>query len=89
MFFVLGALCAALASPPAIAAEKANAPAGGTPATLPRPDFHFPGSVGRTYLDSDPPQLDVGMDVGSAVDFTYKPPFRFTGTIEKVAIELK
>src|SRR5262245_6893035 len=34
--------------------EHANA---GTPAILPRPDFHFSGSVGRTYLDSDPPQF--------------------------------
>src|SRR6476620_6884431 len=25
--------------------------------SLPRPDFHFPGNVGRTYLDSDPPQF--------------------------------
>jgi arylsulfatase len=33
--------------------------------------------------------LDIGMDVGSAVDFTYKPPFKFTGKIEKVTIELK
>src|SRR5262249_47897451 len=33
--------------------------------------------------------LDVGEDVGSAVDFTYKPPFRFTGKIEKVTIDLK
>jgi hypothetical protein len=24
---------------------------------LPRPDFRFPGTVGRTYLDSDPPQF--------------------------------
>jgi arylsulfatase A-like enzyme len=23
--------------------------------SLPRPDFHFPGNVGRTYQDSDPP----------------------------------
>ena len=29
------------------------------------------------------------MDVGSAVDFTYKLPFTFTGTIDKVTIELK
>src|SRR5215470_1986222 len=29
----------------------------GTPETLPRPDFHFPGNVGRTYKDSDPPQF--------------------------------
>ena len=29
------------------------------------------------------------MDVGSAVDFTYKLPFKFTGTIEKVTYELK
>jgi arylsulfatase len=32
--------------------------------------------------------LDIGMDTGSAVDFTYKPPFKFTGTIEKVEIDL-
>src|SRR5262250_748669 len=31
-------------------------PPPGTPSVLPRPDFHFPGKVGRTYLDSDPPQ---------------------------------
>ncbi|HKE83650.1 MAG TPA: arylsulfatase [Vicinamibacterales bacterium] len=34
--------------------EHANA---GTPGILPRPDFHFSGSVGRTYLDSDPAQF--------------------------------
>src|SRR6478672_5102414 len=28
-----------------------------TPSILPRPDFHFPGNVGRTYLDSDPAQF--------------------------------
>jgi arylsulfatase len=33
--------------------------------------------------------MDVGMDTGSPVDFTYKPPFAFTGTIEKVTIDLK
>ena len=33
--------------------------------------------------------LDIGEDVGSAIDFTYKPPFRFTGKIEKVTIDLK
>ncbi len=33
--------------------------------------------------------LDVGEDVGSAVDFTYKLPFKFTGKIEKVTVELK
>ena len=38
------------------AAEKAIAtPSPGTPSVLPRPDFHFPGKVGRTYQDSDPP----------------------------------
>src|SRR5262249_3499107 len=37
---------------------KTDAPsAAGTPSVLPRPDFHFPGNVGRTYLDSDPPQF--------------------------------
>jgi hypothetical protein len=29
----------------------------GTPAILPRPDFHFSGEVGRTFLDSDPAQF--------------------------------
>jgi arylsulfatase len=33
--------------------------------------------------------LDIGEDVGSAVDFTYKLPFAFTGKIEKVTVELK
>jgi len=33
--------------------------------------------------------FDVGEDVGSPVDFTYKPPFRFTGTIDKITIDLK
>lgn len=33
--------------------------------------------------------IDVGADTGSAVDFTYKLPFRFTGVIEKVTVELK
>ena len=33
--------------------------------------------------------FDVGMDVGSPVDFTYKLPFQFTGKIEKVTIDLK
>ncbi len=33
--------------------------------------------------------LDVGMDVGSAVDFTYKLPFQFTGKIQQVTVELK
>jgi arylsulfatase len=33
--------------------------------------------------------VDVGMDIGSAVDFTYKLPFAFTGVIEKVTVDLK
>ena len=33
--------------------------------------------------------LDVGMDVGSAVSFDYKPPFKFEGAIEKVTVDLK
>jgi arylsulfatase len=33
--------------------------------------------------------IDIGMDVGSPVDFTYKLPFVFTGKIEKVQIELR
>jgi arylsulfatase len=33
--------------------------------------------------------LDIGEDVGSAVDFTYKLPFRFTGRVDKVTVDLK
>lgn len=33
--------------------------------------------------------FDVGMDHGSAVDFTYKLPFKFTGKIEEVRVELE
>ncbi len=29
----------------------------GTPRVLPRPDYHFPGKVGRTVADSDPAQF--------------------------------
>jgi hypothetical protein len=32
--------------------------------------------------------LDIGMDVGSPIDFTYQLPFAFTGTIDKVTIKL-
>jgi hypothetical protein len=131
-------------------------PHSGTPRILPRPDFHFTGEVGRTYLYSDPAQfpqpvqapagapnillillddvgfgqfstfgggmgkggrltmtangrkvaegrlertvpvqfsigegLDGGLDGGSPVDFTYQFPFAFTGTVEKVTIDLK
>ena len=40
-----------------LAATCAEAQTGGTPTVLPRPDFHFPGTVGRTYKDSDPSQF--------------------------------
>ncbi len=33
--------------------------------------------------------VDIGMDVGSPIDFTYQLPFAFTGRIEKVTVELK
>lgn len=33
--------------------------------------------------------MDVGMDIGSPVDFTYRLPYKFTGKIEKVTIELR
>src|SRR4029450_5898599 len=39
------------------AENAAPAPTPGTPSVLPRPDFHFPGNVGRTYRDSDPAQF--------------------------------
>jgi arylsulfatase len=57
--FVSGALVAStFLSQSARAAEnRAETPSAGTPSVLPRPDFHFPGNVGRTYLDTDPPQF--------------------------------
>jgi arylsulfatase len=33
--------------------------------------------------------LDIGLDAGSAVDFTYRLPFAFTGRIDKVTVDLK
>ena len=33
--------------------------------------------------------MDIGEDVGSPVDFTYRPPFKFTGTIDQVTFDLK
>jgi arylsulfatase A-like enzyme len=41
-------------SPPAIP-TNISPPAAAQ--SLPRPDFHFPGNVGRTYQDSDPPMF--------------------------------
>ncbi|WP_254511435.1 hypothetical protein [Anatilimnocola floriformis] len=49
--------------PAAIFAQGKNAEIGkplqnpATPLVLPRPDFHFPGEIGRTYLDSDKAQF--------------------------------
>jgi arylsulfatase A-like enzyme len=40
-----------------MSATPSSGGAGGTPEILPRPDFHFAGEVGRTWLDSDPPQF--------------------------------
>lgn len=37
--------------------ERTTSVAAGTPEILPRPDFHFPGTVGRTVLESDPAQF--------------------------------
>ena len=31
----------------------------------------------------------MGIDIGSAIDFSYDLPFAFTGKIEQVTIELK
>ncbi len=33
--------------------------------------------------------LDVGEDWGSPVSWTYEPPFAFTGTIERVMVEVE
>src|SRR5262245_45302725 len=40
------------------AQERVDGPSSGqTPSVLPRPDFHFSGNPGRTYLDADPAQF--------------------------------
>jgi len=40
---------------------------------------------GRFGIDT----FGIGEDSGQPVTFDYKPPFKFTGTIEKVTIEVK
>ena len=40
---------------------------------------------GRFGIDT----FGIGMDTGSPVSNTYKPPFAFTGAIQEVRIELK
>src|SRR4026208_2347830 len=51
------ALTFALASSAAALSQDKPFPTANTSTVLPRPDFRFPGNVGRTYLDSDPPQF--------------------------------
>src|SRR5262245_12932043 len=46
-----------LAAMLALQTDAAFAQTTGTPSVLPPPDFHFEGTVGRTYLDSDPAQF--------------------------------
>ena len=50
---ILSGLCVDVGQ--AQTASPSTAP--GTPTVLPQPDFHFPGNVGRTILDSDKPQF--------------------------------
>lgn len=53
------------------------------------------GQVGRTVDEVNMRKVSIqlsrgeGLDIGSPIDFTYKLPFKFTGKIEKVDIELK
>jgi hypothetical protein len=56
-FLALAVLVAPMFLTQAAAGAENIAPAQtpGTPSVLPRPDFHFPGNVGRTFEDSDPP----------------------------------
>ena len=58
-FLALAVLAAPMFLTQAVTAAEnaAPAPTPGTPSVLPRPDFHFPGNVGRTYRDSDPAQF--------------------------------
>src|SRR5678815_4985446 len=54
---VLAILATAISLAQSVRAAENAAPtfSPGTPSVLPRPDFHFPGNVGRTFEDSDPP----------------------------------
>lgn len=49
------------------------------------------GKIERTVpaLYAPDEGTDVGMDEGSAVDFGYTAPFAFTGTLEKVVVDIK
>jgi hypothetical protein len=48
-----------------------------------------PSAEDHPRRDLDRRGLDIGGDVGSPVDFTYKPPFKFPGKIEKVTFDPK
>src|SRR5437016_13414400 len=56
-FLALAVLIASMFMGQSMSASEnvSPAPTPGTPSVLPRPDFHFPGNVGRTFEDSDPP----------------------------------
>jgi len=46
-----------MAKPVTPPGENQQSNKGGSPGVLPRPDFHFPGEVGRNDLDSDSAQF--------------------------------
>jgi hypothetical protein len=49
------------------------------------------GKIDRTvpFVFSDHDTFDVGRDTGTPVDDSYQCPFRFSGVLDKVVIELK
>jgi len=57
LLLLMSLIVFSLVTPAQDKGKKGGAVAPGTPEILPRPDFHFPGMVGRTYLESDPPQF--------------------------------
>lgn len=75
-----GSRLAALAAP-FMAQEASPWPEPSKPTVLPRPDFRL--------LARSAGQSNIGMDVGSAVDFTYEPPFAYTGEIKNVTVALE
>ena len=63
-----GALLGRLASTGRVSTTStALAQSGGTPTVLPRPDFHFPGNIGRTYQDSDPARFPQPVPAPKAI----------------------
>jgi hypothetical protein len=75
----------------ATAAKKIVPPRQSAHYALPRAPARPRGGQRGRHQDHDGQRNEVaeGEDIGSALGFTYKPPFRFAGAIEDIAIDFK